>query len=56
MTEINIRDYTSEGSLAYYTIEKGEWIYDGYASTLDGAFEMIKKNLEYDYYKDNQNE
>ena len=55
MTEINIRDYTAEGSLAYYTIEKGEWIYDGYASTLDGAFEMIKKNLDA-YYKDNQNE
>ena len=39
MTEITIRDYTTEGSLAYYTIEKGKWIYDGYASTLDGAFE-----------------
>ena len=56
MTEISIRDYTAEGSLAYYTIQVGEWIYDGYASTLDGAFEMIKHNLEYAYYKDNQND
>lgn len=56
MTEITIRDYTAEGSLAYYTIEKGEWIYDGYASTLDGAFEMIKVNLEFTYYMDNQND
>ena len=53
MIEITIRDYTAEGSLAYYTIEKGKWIYDGYASTLDGAFEMIKVNLEFAYQMDN---
>ncbi len=54
MTEITIRDYTTEGSLAYYTIEKGKWIYDGYASTLDGAFEMIIVNLEFAYQMDNE--
>lgn len=56
MTELSIRDYTAEGSLAYYTIQIDEWIYDGYTSTLDGAFEMIKHNLEYYYPKDNEND
>ena len=48
-TEISIRDLTAEGSLAYYTIKVDDWIYDGYASTLEGAFEMISHNLKYDY-------
>jgi hypothetical protein len=46
MTEITIRDYTTEGSLAYYTIKVNDWIYDGYATTLDGAFEMITHNIK----------
>ena len=49
MTEITIRDLTAEGSLAYYTIVVGDWVYDGYATTLEGAFEMISHNLKYDY-------
>jgi hypothetical protein len=49
MTEITIRDLTAEGSLAYYTIKVKDFIYDGYASTLEGAFEMISHNLKYDY-------
>ena len=49
MTEVSIRDLTAEGSLAYYTIKVKDFIYDGYASTLEGAFEMISHNLKYDY-------
>ena len=49
MTEISIRDCTAEGSLAYYTIKVKDFIYDGYASTLEGAFTMISHNLKYDY-------
>ena len=48
-TEISIRDLTAEGSLAYYTIVVGDWVYDGYATTLEGAFECITHNLKYDY-------
>ena len=48
-TEISIRDLTAEGSLAYYTIKVDDWIYDGYATTLEGAFECISHNLKYDY-------
>ena len=33
----------------YYTIQVGEWIYDGHATTLDGAFKLIKHNLKWDY-------
>jgi len=55
MTEITIRDYTTEGSLAYYTIKVNDWIYDGYATTLDGAFKMITHNLKWDY-RDYENE
>jgi hypothetical protein len=46
MTEITIRDYTTEGSLAYYTIKVNDWIYDGHATTLDGAFKMITHNIK----------
>jgi hypothetical protein len=46
MTEITIRDYTTEGSLAHYTIKVNDWIYDGHATTLDGAFEMITHNIK----------
>lgn len=48
-TQISIRNYSAEGSLVYYTIQVGEWIYDGHATTLDGAFKMIKHNLKWDY-------
>lgn len=56
MTEISIRDYTAEGSLAYYTIQVGDWIYDGHATTLDGAFRMITHNLKFDYEKENDDD
>ena len=59
MTEISIRDLTAEGSLAYYTIKVDDWIYDGYATTLEGAFTMISHNLKYDYReyeRDNEND
>ena len=59
MTEITIRDLTAEGSLAYYTIKVDDWIYDGYATTLEGAFTMISHNLKYDYReyeRDNEND
>jgi hypothetical protein len=54
MTEISIRDLTSEGSLVYYTIivtksNGEEWIYDGHATSLDGAFQCIAHNLKRDY-------
>ena len=59
MTEITVRDLTAEGSLAYYTIKVDDWIYDGYATTLEGAFTMISHNLKYDYReyeRDNEND
>ena len=46
MTEISIRDYTTEGSLVYYSIKIGDWEIDDHATTLDGAFKMIKHNLK----------
>ena len=46
MTEISIRDCTAEGSLAYYTIKVKDFIYDGYASTLEGAFEIVGYHRE----------
>ena len=59
MTEISIRDLTSEGSLAYYTItvttsDGNDWIYDGHATSLDGAFQCIAHNLERDYPEEAQ--
>jgi hypothetical protein len=49
MTEISIRDYTTEGSLVYYSIKIGDWEIDDQATTLDSAFKMIKHNLKWDY-------
>ena len=49
MIEVTIRDLTAEGSLAYYTIKVKDFIYDGYATTLEGAFKCISHNLKYDY-------
>jgi hypothetical protein len=49
MTEISIRDYTTEGSLVYYSIKIGDWEIDDHATTLDSAFKMIKHNLKWDY-------
>ena len=53
MTEISIRDHTADGSLVYYTItvttDNGtDWIYDGHATSLDGAFQCIAHNLKWD--------
>ena len=54
MTEITIRDYSAEGSLVYYTItvttnDGHPWIYDGDATSLEGAYKMITHNLKWDY-------
>ena len=49
MTEISIRDYTTEGSLVYYSIKIGDWEIDDQATTLDGAFKLIKHNLKWQY-------
>ena len=49
MTEITIRDYTTEGSLVYYSIKVGDWEMDDHATTLDGAFKCITHNLKWDY-------
>ena len=49
MTEITIRDYTTEGSLVYYSIKVGDWEMDDHATTLDGAFKCITHNLKWSY-------
>ena len=49
MTEINIKDYTAEGSLVYYSIKVGDWEMDDHATTLEGAFTLIKHHLKWDY-------
>ena len=59
MTEITIRDYTTEGSLAYYTIKVGDWEMDDHATTLEGAFKCITHNLKWsyrEYERDNEDE
>jgi hypothetical protein len=49
-TQISIRSYyTTEGSLVYYSIKIGDWEIDDQATTLDGAFKLIKHNLKWDY-------
>jgi len=49
MTEITINDYTAEGSLVYYSIKVGDWEMDDHATTLEGAFTLIKNHLKWDY-------
>jgi hypothetical protein len=49
MTNITIEDYTAEGSLVYYSIKIGDWEYEDHATTLDGAFTLIKNHLKWDY-------
>jgi len=49
MTEITIRDYTTENSLVYYSIKVGDWEMDDHATSLDGAFTLIKNHLKWDY-------
>ena len=49
MTEITINDYTAENSLVYYSIKVGDWEMDDHATTLDGAFTLIKHHLKWDY-------
>ena len=59
MTEITIRDYTAENSLVYYSIKVGDWEIDDHATTLDGAFTLIKNHLKWDYReyeRDNEDE
>ena len=49
MTEISIRDMTTENSLVYYSIKVGDWEMDDHATTLEGAFKCIAHNLKWDY-------
>ena len=49
MTEITISDYTAEGHLVHYTIKVGDWEMDDHATTLEGAFTLIKNHLKWDY-------
>ena len=49
MTEITIKDYTAENSLVYYSIKVGDWEMDDHATTLEGAFTLIKNHLKWDY-------
>ena len=49
MTEISIKDYTTEGSLVYYSIKVGDWEMYNHATTLEGAFKMIRHNLKWNY-------
>ena len=49
MTEITINDYTAENSLVYYSIKVGDWEYEDHATSLDGAFTLIKNHLKWDY-------
>ena len=49
MTEISIRDYTTENSLVYYTVKVGDWEMDDHATTLEGAFKCITHNLKWSY-------
>ena len=49
MTEITISDYTAEGHLVHYTIKVGDWEYEDHATTLEGAFTLIKNHLKWDY-------
>ena len=49
MTEINIKDYTAENSLVYYSIKVGDWEIDDHATTLEGAFKCITHNLKWSY-------
>ncbi len=44
LTEITFRDYGSSG-LVHYTIRVDDWEIEDWATTLDGAYEMIKDNL-----------
>ena len=48
MTEITIRDYGSSG-LVHYTIRVDDWEMDDHATTLEGAFTLIKNHLKWDY-------
>jgi hypothetical protein len=50
MTQISIRNYSPQKVL--WCIILFKWvngIYDGHATTLDGAFKLIKHNLKWDY-------
>ena len=49
MTEITIKDYTAENSVVYYSIKVGDWEMDDHATTLEGAFTLIKNHLKWDY-------
>ena len=58
MTEITIRDYGSSG-LVHYTIRVDDWEIDDWATTLEGAFTLIKNHLKWDYReyeRDNEND
>jgi len=48
MTNITITDYGSSG-LVHYTIRVDDWEIEDWATTLDGAFTLIKNHLKWDY-------
>lgn len=51
MVEVSIRQ-ANPNSLFYYTIQVNDWHYDGDALDLEGALELIKHNLKYNYHED----
>jgi hypothetical protein len=52
--EIDIHQ-TSPTCLVYYTIQVGDWIFDGDALSVPAALKLIAHNLKWDY-RDYENE
>jgi hypothetical protein len=48
MTEITIHQ-ANPNCLFYYTIKIGDWCYDGDALDLNGALELIKHDIKWNY-------
>jgi hypothetical protein len=46
--EINIHQYTPN-CLVYYTIQVGDWVFDGDALDVPAALKLIAHNLKWDY-------
>ena len=46
--EINIHQATPN-CLVYYTIQVGDWVFDGDALNVPAALELIAHNLKWDY-------
>jgi hypothetical protein len=52
--DINIRQ-SNPNCLVYYTIQVGDWIFDGDALSVPAALKLIAHNLKWDY-RDYENE